>query len=68
MRDRRSKPRGEWVVGGGRGSHGSWSRGFLSSSLDDPVSSPTPSPRHPLVDWGGERKVIKAKSPQAYAL
>lgn len=59
----RSKLHGESAVGGGRGSHISWSRGFLSSSLDDPVSSPTLPPRHPLVNRGGERKVIKAKSP-----
>lgn len=64
----RSKLHGESLVGRGHGSHISWSHGFLSSSLDDPVSSPTLSPRHPLVNWGGEREVVKAKSPREYAL
>lgn len=43
------------------------SHGFLSSSLGIPVSSPTLSLQHPLVNWGGERKVVKDKSSQEYA-
>lgn len=64
----RSTLHGELVVGMGHGSHSLWSRGFLSSSLDDPVSSPTLSPWHPLVIWSWERKAVKAKFPQEYPL
>lgn len=71
--ERRERRAGEPVVGGGQGSHLWRPRGFLSSSLDGPVSSPTLSPLSsptlslssptlsPWQNWGGGRKVTKTE-------